>query len=212
MFESDIDYIINSYVDECNDSATENAQKQIRKEIDDYLESMGFSVYNEYDEISSTVINLMMKSAILNIPTTDLKSLFNQIVEKNNMNLGYWAENSYEYDDKRYFNTELFNDVVERKFNDILESLENSAEEEGNPISKFIEFRNRIINKFDLKKWYTLPKDNEIKFNITGFDREELKVLVTIQNLKKGYNRLSLSEENFYNFLYQPQLFDLFGT
>ena len=92
------------------------------------------------------------------------------------------------------------------------ESLENSAEEEGNPISKFIEFRNRIINKFDLKKWYTLPKDNEIKFNITGFDREELKVLVTIQNLKKGYNRLSLSEENFYNFLYQPQLFDLFGT
>ena len=128
------------------------------------------------------------------------------------MNLGYWAENSYEYDDKRYFNTELFNDWVERKFNDILKSLENSAEEEGNPISKFIEFRNRIINKFDLKKWYTLPKDNEIKFNITGFDREELKVLVTIQNLKKGYNRLSLSEENFYNFLYQPQLFDLFGT
>ena len=58
---------------------------------------------------------------------------------------------------------------------------------------------------------YRVP-ENEIKFNITGFDREELKVLVTIQNLKKGYNRLSLSEENFYNFLYQPQLFDLFGT
>jgi hypothetical protein len=36
-----------------------------------------------------------------------------------------------------------------------------------------------------------------------------MKVIVRISHVTKGYRNIKLSEENFNNLLYQPELFDL---
>jgi hypothetical protein len=55
-----------------------------------------------------------------------------------------------------------------------------------------------------------LPKDpkKQTRFKIEGFDFPEMKVRVS---LSKGLQQktVSLSEDNFYNLLYQPTLFNL---
>jgi hypothetical protein len=118
-------------------------------------------------------------------------------------------ENSYEFQDPEYFDNTSFNNSVSRQFDDILEILENSAEEEGNTIGDFILFRNRIIKNFDLNTWYVLPKKKNNRFRIEGFDREDMKIIVRVSGPDKSNNKvLKLSEENFHNLLYQPELFD----
>jgi len=55
-----------------------------------------------------------------------------------------------------------------------------------------------------------LPSDKTVSFKVEGFDREEMKVIIRVEKQYKGMRQLKLSEENFNNLLYSPQLFDLF--
>ena len=49
-----------------------------------------------------------------------------------------------------------------------------------------------------------------MQFKVESFDRENMKVIIRIEKQFKGMRYLKLSEDNFNNLLYQPQLFDLF--
>jgi hypothetical protein len=68
----------------------------------------------------------------------------------------------------------------------------------------------RILKKFKQDSYYNLPKDpkKETRFKIEGFEYPEMKVVVYLQKGLKA-KTLKLSEENFYNLLYQPTLFNL---
>jgi hypothetical protein len=59
-------------------------------------------------------------------------------------------------------------------------------------------------------KWYKLPADKSIDFKITGFDINDMRILVTLNKQFKAAKEIKVSEETFNNLLYQPQLFDLF--
>jgi hypothetical protein len=208
-FPNEIDWILSDYHSEKNSEMYSVAKEEVIDEFNSVLENSGLEIYSSYDSIVTTVANLLSWSARLGIYKTDAKSLVNQILEVTNTGrIGGWMESQYEYQNPEYFDSASFNRTVSRKFDEILEKIN-----EDEDISEFLELRNRIIKKFKLQTWYGLPKDETIRFSIQGFDKDENKIIV-ITNKKNGnqIKKLSLSEENFYNLLYQPELFDLFGN
>jgi hypothetical protein len=211
LFDSEMDWILGDYHTEKNSEMLETARTSIEKEINGFLESIGFIIYREYDEIATTPANLLMWSARLQLPKIDAISLFNQIIEYTGTGkLGGWSENSYEYQDSDNFDSNAFNNTVERQFDKILEKLDEDEDAGGEKIKEFLGFRNRIVKKFGINKWNKLPIDKNVGFKVENFDRENMRVIIMIENQYKGMRRLKLSEENFNNLLYSPQLFDLF--
>jgi len=210
LFDDEMDWILGDYVSEKNSEMLTTARASIEKEINEFLESIGFIVVRDYDQIATTAANLLMWSARLQIPKIDVISLFNQIIEYSGTGrLGGWAENSYEYQDYDNFDSNSFNNTVERQFEKILEKLDED-DAEGEKIKDFLGFRSRIVGKFGLNKWNKLPIDKTVSFKVESFDRENMKVIIRVEKKYKGMRHLKLSEDNFNNLLYQPQLFDLF--
>ena len=211
LFDSEMDWILGDYHTEKNSEMLQTARTSIEKEINGFLESIGFIIYREYDEIATTPANLLMWSARLQLPKIDAISLFNQIIEYTGTGkLGGWSENSYEYQDYDNFDSNAFNNTVERQFDKILEKLDEDEDSGGEKIKEFLGFRNRIVKKFGINKWNKLPIDKNVGFKVENFDRENMRVIIMIEKQYKGMRRLKLSEENFNNLLYSPQLFDLF--
>jgi hypothetical protein len=64
----------------------------------------------------------------------------------------------------------------------------------------------RILKKYNFERWYTLPKKKDVRFRIEGFEKNPNRIHVRLSKDMKGRD-LKLSEENFYNLLYQPTLF-----
>lgn len=211
LFEKEMDWIFGDYASEKNSEMLTTARTSIEKEINGFLESIGFTLVRDYDRISTTPANLLMWSARLQLAKIDVISLFNQIVEYSGTGrLGGWSENSYEFQDDDNFDSVSFNDSVERQFEKILEKLDEDENAGGEKIKEFLGFRGRIVKKFGLNKWDKLPSDKNVSFRVEGFDRENMKVIIRIQKQYKGMRELKLSEENFKNLLYHPRLFDLF--
>jgi hypothetical protein len=211
LFDDEMDWILGDYVSEKNSEMQTTAQTSIEKEINSFLESIGFVLFRDYDQIATTAANLLMWSARLQLPKIDIISLFNQIIEySGTIRLGGWSENSYEYQDYDNFDLVSFNNSVERQFEKILEKLDEDEDAGGEKIKEFLGFRGRIVKKFGLNKWNKLPSDKTVSFKVEGFDREEMKVIIRVEKQYKGMRQLKLSEENFNNLLYSPQLFDLF--
>ena len=211
LFDSEMDWILGNYHTEKNSEMLQTAEKSIEKEINEFLESIGFIVFKEYDQIATTPANLLMWSARLQLPKIDAISLFNQIIEYTGTGkLGGWYENSYEYQDYENFDLNYFNYTVEQQFDNILEKLDEDENAGGKKIKEFLGFRNRIVKKFGINKRNKLPIDKNVSFKVEGFDRENMKVIIRIEKQYVGIRELKLSEENFNNLLYQPKLFDLF--
>ena len=211
LFDNEIDWILGDYASEKNSEMLTTARNSIENEVNNFLESIGFTLVRDYDQIATTAANLLMWSTRLQLPKIDAISLFNQIVEHSGTGrLGGWQENSYEYQDYDNFDSNAFNNVVERQFEKILEKLDEDEDAGGEKIKEFLSFRNRIVKKFGLNKWNKLPIDKNVSFKVEGFDREEMKLTIMLEKQSKGMRRLKLSEENFNNLLYSPQLFDLF--
>ena len=207
LFERETDNILSDYFVEKNREMVITARDSIEKEINDVLESAGFTLKRRYDEITTTAANLVMWSTRLGINKTDVISLFNQIVESNGGSIGGWAEDQYEYQDYENFDSDSFNREVERQFDSILEKIED----DGTQINEFIDLRKRILSKYKMNTWFELPKDKSIKFKIKNFDRDDMKIIVLLNKQFKSEKTLSLTEEQFNYLLYQPELFDLFG-
>jgi len=210
LFPIEMGWILGDYHSEKNSEMFSVAKETVSKEIDEVLEKSGIEVYRQYDEVKTTVANLLMWVTRLEIYKIDAKSLIKQIIEHNTKSrIGGWFENSYEFQNPEYFDETSFNNSVSRQFDVILEILDSSSEEEGNTIGDFINFRNRIIKNFDLNTWYVLPKKKSDRFRIEGFDREDMKVIVRVSLSNKSKDKtFKLSEDNFYQLLYQPELFD----
>ena len=205
LFEKEINSILSDYHSEKETEMMTTARASVHSELNSFLEKIGFEIKNPYHEIKTTAANLIMWSSRLDLYNVDLISLFNQIVEfEGTHGIGGWQENSYDFQDDKNFDSESFNRQVGRELDSILEKLEDNSS-----VKEFLEFRERIISKFKLNTWHILPKDKKVHFRIEGFDRDNMKVIVRISHVTKGYRNIKLSEENFNNLLYQPELFDL---
>ena len=211
LFEGEIEDIIQDWTYKKNDEMMKTAQDSVNKDLEDFMEKIDFEFYRKYDEISTTAANLYMWAIRLNAQSTDIKSLVKEIMEINgSSSIGGWADVMYEYHNDENWDDKGFNNYVENKLDDIYDSIENDFEGKMSSINEFLAFRQRIGKKFKSDVWYKLPKEPKVQFRIEGFDKDGNRVILLLMHPTKGTQKISLSEENFNNLLYQPELFDRF--
>jgi hypothetical protein len=206
-FKKETRDIIEDYATERNYEGRRSARKHVNEEWDNYLSQLGFSSYG--DGFKTTVANLIMLYLKENKIHLTLEELLSNIVEST-LTPGGWNEDVYEYMNGEEFDRSSFNSYVSGKLDDILEKIEDGADSSGVSLTDFTAMTDRITKKFKQDQYYVLPKDakKETRFKIEGFEFPNLKVVV---NLQKGLKqkKVKLSEDNFYNLLYQPTLFNL---
>ena len=205
LFERETDNILSDYFVEKNREMTITARESINKELEKVVEDIGFYFKRKYDEVYTTPANIVMLAAKLGINKIDAMSFIKQLIETYAGNIGNWAEDQYEYQDYDNFDKDSFNNEVERQLDSIIEKLEDDVN-----VTEFLEFRKKILSKYDIDKVYKLPKDESIKFRIKNFDKDNIQVVVEFGGTKGVITR-KFNEEQFNNLLYQPELFDLFG-
>jgi hypothetical protein len=206
-FGKQIKYVIEDYVYERNHSYKTSLEREINKEMDEYFAELGIDAYSEGFRITvADLIALYIEEGELHI---SLKELLERIFSRKEAP-GGWQEDYYAYEDPNDFDSLGFNRTANRFFSDILDTIQEEGEEEGASFKDFTDMTSRILKKFKQEEYYFLPKDpkRETRFKIEGFKFPEMKVGVT---LSKGLKQKTIlvSEQNFYNLLYQPSLFSL---
>ena len=205
-FKNETQDILDDYQSEKNREMTQVAQESIEKELTNYFNDFGFT-YVAGDEFTTTVANLMMWYIKENMVHVPIAELLPKIFQTNKIDVGGWLDNSYEYQDPEKFDSDSFNNYVGRKLDDIIEKIEDGYDDNAN-IQEYIDMVDRLSKKFQLNKWFNLPKKREVRFAIENFEMNPNKVVVRLQKDLKQ-RTLKLSEENFYHLLYQPTLFNL---
>lgn len=207
-FKNETENIISDYQTERNYEMSGKARQVVNEEFSEYLEHLGFQAYN--DGFKTTVANLIMLYLKENKIHLTLKELLEELVDnKSNMVPGGWHEDIYQFSDDEAFDKESFNNYTSRQLDDILEKLEDSEDIEGVTIQDYVAMTDRITKKFEQDRYYNLPKDpKHTRFKIEGFEFPNMKVVVILQKGMKQ-RKIKLSEDNFYNLLYQPTLFNL---
>ena len=205
-FKNETQDILDDYQSEKNREMTQVAQESIEKELTNYFNDFGFT-YVADDEFTTTVANLVMWYIKENMVHVPIAELLPKIFQTNKIDVGGWLDNSYEYQDPEKFDSDSFNNYVGRKLDDIIEKIEDGYDDDAN-IQEYIDMVDRLSSKFQLNKWFNLPKKREVRFAIENFEMNPNKVVVRLQKDLKQ-RTLKLSEENFYHLLYQPTLFNL---
>ena len=62
------------------------------------------------------------------------------------------------------------------------------------------------MSRYEINKWFELPKDKSIKFKLKNFDKDNMQIVVELLS-PTGFITRKLDEEQFNNLLYQPELF-----
>ena len=207
LFPDEVEQMIYDYATEVNDEMQRVSKESVSREINTVMEDSGFEIVNDYYKFETTVGHLVMLAYKYRLFRADLKTLFDKAIRSSTYyQIGGWYENTYEFRNKDQFDSESYNRSIGIQLEKIIEELED----EENPISEFLEFRKKILDRFSLGVWFDLPKDRDIKFKIETFNRDQT-IKVRIKKRLVGEKVFNLTEEQFNQLLYQPQLFDLFG-
>jgi len=206
-FKREIENIIDEYASEKNYQMNGEAYKVVEKELKDYTDSLGFEVTDTGLRISvGQLIHLYLMENAIHIP---LKKLLEKVFESDKQYFG-WSDDIYGYANDNDFDSVRFNKYAGQILDNIIDRIVDAGEEEGVDINDFLAMTARIEKKFETGKYYFLPKDKtkETRFKVEGFEFPNMKISVGLQ---KGLTQktISLSEQNFYNLLYQPSLFSL---
>jgi hypothetical protein len=207
-FKVEIENILSDYESEKNSEMTQVAQESIEKELNDYFKDAGFT-YVSNDEFTTTVGNLVMWYIRENALHLPIEELLPKIFASNKINVGGWQEDTYEYQDAEKFDSVSFNLSVERNLDKIIEKIEDGSLSDGEfNMQDYLGMVDRISRKFKVGEWINLPKKKDVRFYIENFEMNPNKVVVKLSKEMKQ-TTLNLTEENFYNLLYQPTLFNL---
>jgi hypothetical protein len=206
-FKREIENIIDEYASEKNYQMNGEAYKVVEKELKDYTDSLGFEVTDTGLRISvGQLIHLYLMENAIHLP---LKKLLEKVFESDKQYFG-WSDDIYGYANDNDFDSVRFNKYAGQILDNIIDRIVDAGEEEGVDINDFLAMTARIEKKFETGKYYFLPKDKtkETRFKVEGFEFPNMKISVGLQ---KGLTEktVSLSEQNFYNLLYQPSLFSL---
>jgi len=203
-FEREINDIINEYHWRLENEMRVTAKEEIEKEIDTFLESIGFKLIRDFDRISTTPGNLVMYSLRYKIDKGDIKDIFKVIAEKNKVDrLGGWYENQYEFRNNDNFDDSGYQREVERNLDRILEKIgENPNYEE---VSKKL---TKLFDKYELDIAHKFPSNKKYNFRIRKYDFDEDKLIIELGG-PLGMKRIKISLDGFIKILYQPTLFDL---
>ena len=121
------------------------------------------------------------------------------------LRVGGWNTNLYEYNDPTKLDKSYLNKIYENELDKISSKIEIDSE----GAKRYLEMIDRISKKFQQDEWYNLPKDlsGKYKFKIKNFTFDENLVVIFLKNENK-VKLFKMTEQNFYNLLYQPELFN----
>jgi hypothetical protein len=208
IFTSEFDSITIDLATERNHSLNGSARNSIEKDLQNWAESNDYKINSYETGIKVSIADLLEKYIRYNLPHEDLQKLFQVISDEKHESYN-WSEDVYDYEDDDYFDYESFNRNVEYQLEKIYSKIEESAENSKSNFKEFLDTVRRIKSKFKLHHPYPLPKQKSVKFKIMGFDRQKNKINVKLVSNNMKPREILVSEENFYNLLYQPTLFDL---
>jgi len=205
-FPREFESILSEYSMCRDEEMNKTASESIMSELNEFMQNIGFKIYQKFDLISTTPGNLLMWYSRLGDKTSNFEELFKMIVEHSNTrNLGGWADVQYEFRDENNFDSSQFNRTAYRELSNILEKIEDSTDFEE--FKKMVE---GVTTKFEVGKWYSLPKDSKIEFMVDSFNNENNTIKVMIRNNKSWKTRpIMMNLDNFNKFLYQPELFGM---
>lgn len=208
LFNDETEQILSDFQSEKNTEMAKSAREAIDTDLEKYFTHLGLGYSSRYDTLNTTVANLIMwyiKTNSLHLP---LKELLPKIFEDSKPDrIGNWHETQYEYQNDDYFDSDSFNSYAGRKLDEILEKIQEGAEGEFD-FEEYKEMVERVSKKFEIEKWYKLPKKKDTDFKIEGYEMNPNKIMVKLRKGMKARG-LKLTEENFYHLLYQPTLFNL---
>jgi hypothetical protein len=210
IFPREIDYILGDYSAEKDNEMNQVAKESIKSEFDDKLDEMDVDLSYDMDEVTITLADLFSEALQLNLFNSSAQEMVTKIISnKLGNDVGGWYENNYEYRNDSKFDKESFNRTVTQQFEKILYKMEEENETEYT-VKDYVEFRNRVLSKFNFRTWYETPKDKEILFLIKEFNPEDMSVTVTTKDRgNQLLKHVKMDEETFTKFLYQPSLFKL---
>jgi len=202
MFEKEIDYIIGEFTYAENEAYVGGLRDKVNQKFWGPLKDSGIEVSGEY--LSITAGYIIMFSRLLNY-YGDLEGLMQRIIQyllpKLETN---WSEAQYDYYDSSQFDEVNYNRSAFRYLNEIEEQLL-----ENENIGEYTDLVKRIRKKFKLDVWHKIPKTDDRSFKIKKIDPEDLKIEIQFQSNQGTISGTRLSEEDFYSFLYNYDLFDL---
>lgn len=205
-FPDETDELISEYIYFANENYTDGARRFVDRELREYFERLRFKIFSEWDEVYTTVGNLFEMYSDVGKLKLDLYQLINEKIEKlthREKPGGFW-DDMYEYGGLG----ELPDDNYQREIEKILERLWEKIQESGS--EEIFEKIRELTKKFAFNKWYVLPKNPVIKFKIDKVDPDTGQIILWLEHEDtRSTKRSFISYENFYNFLYHPELFDL---
>ena len=213
LFERQSDEIKWSYMSERNRCKERGAIQMIESETCNAFQNYGiFSLGRCFYSYVTTVSVLLSLYKLVGDTSLDLSEMLEKI-GKDNINFGGdWYNYMYEQDCIDY-DEESFNREVSWQLERIMTSLEEN--DNINNLKIFAEKLSRIIDKYEIGKWYNVPKNEKLGFRIDDINGKENKIIVLVK--KQDMNRVSdygLTEKRSYDiddfntFLYQPELFE----
>jgi hypothetical protein len=200
--------ILDDYQIEKNSEMNKVAEETIEKDLKKYFEEYGLTYVAE-GRLTTTVANLIMWYIRTNSLHQSIAELLPKVFSSDRNSMGGWYENTYEFQNDEYFDSESFNNYVGRMLDVIWEKIEDGAlSDEDYNIEDYIKMVDRLSSKFKVDTWYSLPKKKDVRFKIVNFEMNPDRVVVKLSKEMKQRD-LKLSEENFNYLLYQPTLFNL---
>lgn len=201
-FGRELDKMMYTLIEELNEKASEDARQSIKKEISEILGKYGFDINADFDTISITLGNLITLYLSEFKVYDKIGELIDFIFSKQENEISA-ATDYYEYLYNSRIDSESINNEFESELNDILEKIS-----EDEKFREKMSLTNRVREKFDFNKKYTTKFSPKLSFEIIRID-DDYKILVRISDGQKSITH-GFSEEEFYKFINNPRLFDIF--
>lgn len=204
LFERQCDEIKWEYTNQRNMCKERGAMEMIESETCNAFQNYGiFSLGRCFYSYVTTVSVLLGLYKMVGDTTLNISEMLEKIGKDLSIG-GQWYDYMYEQDCVD-FDEESFHRDVDRNLDKIIDKLEEDENLEN--MKEFYQSVSKIIDKYDYDKWYETPKDNNVKFKITGINTDNKTILIAVNKNGKYENR-SYDIETFNNLLYQPELFE----
>jgi hypothetical protein len=212
LFQRQSEEIKYSYTSHRNQCKERGAHEMIESETCNAFQNYGiYSLGRCFYRYITTVSILLSMYKMVGDTSLSISELLSQIGKDINIG-GQWDDYAYEQDCVD-FDDESYNRDVSWELDRIMTRLEENENIEG--LKVFSEKLGKIIDKYEIGKWYKVPKDENLGFRIDDINSNENKIIVLVKN--QDINRIrdygltekrSYDIDDFNTFLYQPELFE----
>jgi hypothetical protein len=207
MFQKETDNLIDDLSYDVNRARTECVTKSIEKDFEEIENDLNISFWDRYTSISISageMVHMYARTGQLKDPPKEV--ILDYIKKTKKYDYGGFQDLSYECDYYDFVDKDSVNRNIERWLDSLFESIEELSEDSEFSNQEIIQMFDRVKSKFPVGQWHKLPKDKKVQFKLKGVNFSTGKLIIELSAGKIVTKEIS--EENFYNLLYQPTLFD----